>query len=156
MKKFLFAILISTQAFAGEVLVMDVPAEDVRSSDRIDSKFVVNEELGTVSAELRASRAFVQCTGPVGGGYYGPHGRVGYPRNQCMTYERTILKIAEEIPSMTVIDKVVSIDGIVCGKMGLSRIFKVPTFYLNGSCKLSENFVRQNGERRLQVKLITK
>lgn len=155
MKKFVFAVLMSTQAFAGELVVMSMPAEDVRSADRIDSKFVVNEEMSTVSAELRASRTYVQCTGPIGG-YYGPHGRYGHPRRHCMTYERTILSITEEIPGMTVVDKVVSIDGIVCGKMGLSRILKVPTFYLNGSCKLSEKFVRENGERKLQVKLITK
>lgn len=155
MKKFMFAVLISTQALAGELVVMSVPGEDVRTADRIDSKFVVNEEMGTVSAELRASRTYVQCTGPIGG-HYGPHGRFGHPRRHCMTYERTILSMTEEIPGMTVVDKVVSIDGIACGKMGLSRILKVPTFYLNGSCKLSEKFVRENGERMLQVKLITK
>lgn len=156
MKKFLLAIFMSTGAFAGELLVMDIPAQDVRSADRIDSRFVVNEEMGTVSAQLRASRTYVQCTGPIGGGHYGPHGRYGHPRRHCMTYERIILSMTEEIPGMTVVDKIVSIDGTVCGKMGLSRIFKVPTFFLSGSCKLSEKFVRENGERKLQVKLITK
>lgn len=156
MKKLILTMLISTRAFAGELVVMDIPAEDVRSADRIDSRFVVNEELGTVSAQLNASRTFVQCSGPIGGGWHhGPRGG-HFPQRRCMTYERTILSTSEEIPGMMVADKVVSIDGITCGKMGLSRLFKVPTFYLNGNCKLTEKFVRENGERKLQVKLITK
>lgn len=156
MKKLILAMLISAPVLAGELVIMDISAEDLRSADRIDSRFVINEEMGTVSAELRASRTFIQCTGPIGGGYHGRHGRVGHPRRHCMTYERTILSMTEEIPGMSVVDKVVSIDGTVCGKMGLSRLFKVPTFYLNGNCKLSEKFSRENGERKLQVKLITK
>ncbi len=159
MKKLFFALLISTSALAAEVVVMDIPARDLRGADRVDSKFVVNEELGTVSARMDATQTVMQCMGPMGGyyrgGYYRP-GPYGRPYNHCMTYVRNIMTVTEEVPGMVVEDKVVSLDGVVCGKMGISRILKVPTLYLNGKCKLSEKIVRVDGERRLIVKVTTK
>lgn len=165
MKKLFFALLISAPVFAAEVVVMDIPARDVRGADRVESRFIVNEEMGTVSARMNATRTVTQCMGPVGG-YYGPGGYYqggyyrpgpyGQPYRNCMTYVRDILTLTEEVPGMVVEDKVVSLDGVVCGKMGVSRILKVPTLYLNGNCKLKEKMVRVNGERRLIVKVVTK
>jgi hypothetical protein len=161
MKTLLFALLISAQAFAGEVVVMDIAAVDLRGADRVDTRFNVNEAAGTVSADMTATRQIVQCMGGgyYGGGYYGggygPFGGPYYHRN-CTAFDQVVLTQSEEIPGMTVADKIVSIDGINCGKMGLSRILKVPTFFMSGNCKLVEKMVRVNGERRLQVKLITK
>ncbi len=173
MKKLFFAMLISAQALAAEVIVMDIPARDLRGADHVDSKFVVNEELGTVSARMDATQTITQCMGGgMGGGYYGPGdyygpggyngggyyrpGPYGQPYRNCMTTVRNIMTMTEEVPGMVVEDKVVSLDGVVCGKMGISRILKVPTLYLNGSCKLSEKIVRVNGEKRLIVKVTTK
>jgi hypothetical protein len=155
MKKLFFALLISTSALAAEVVVMDIPARDLRGADRVDSKFVVNEELGTVSARLDATRTEVRCMGGYYGGGYRP-GPYGRPYRHCMTYVRNIMTQTEEVPGMVVENKIVSLDGVVCGKMGVSRIFKVPTLYLNGSCKLKERMERVNGEKRLIVKVITK
>lgn len=161
MKKFFFALLISAPVFAAEVVVMDIPARDLRGADSIDTRFIVNEAAGTVDVKLTASETITTCMGPVGypGPYY-PHpggwGRGGYYRHNCMTSVRELLTQTEEIEGMTVADKVVSYNGVVCGKMGLSRVLKVPTFFLNGNCKLVEKTVRVEGERRLQVKLITK
>lgn len=162
MKKLIFAMLISvSSAFAAEVVVMDIPARDLRGATEVDSKFVVNEELGTVSARMDALQTITQCMGGGyygggygRGGYYGPYYGPGY-RN-CFTTTRTIMTMTEEVPGMTVVDKVVSLDGVVCGKMGISRILKLPTLYLNGKCKLSEKIVRVNGEKRLIVKVTTK
>ena len=162
MKKFFFALMISAPVFAAEVVVMDIPARDLRGADSIDSRFIVNEAAGTVDAKLSASETIVTCMGgPIGypGPYYpypGPYGRGGYYRRNCMTSVRELLTQTEEIAGMTVTDKVVSYNGTVCGKMGLSRVLKVPTFFMNGNCKLVEKFVRIDGEKRLQVKLITK
>ncbi len=166
MKKLFFAVLISAQALAAEVVVMDIPARDLRGADRVESKFLVNEEMGTVSARMDATQTITQCMGGMGGGYYGPGGYYGggyyrpgpygRPYENCMTTVRNIMTMTEEVPGMVVENKVVSLDGVVCGKMGISRILKVPTLYLNGSCKLSEKIVRVNGEKRLIVKVTTK
>ncbi|MFL5785615.1 MAG: hypothetical protein ACJ76H_13450 [Bacteriovoracaceae bacterium] len=167
MKKLFFALLISAPVFAAEVVVMDIPARDLRGADRIESKFVVNEAAGTVDATMTASETVVTCMGPIGypGGYYpGPYGRGpwggpyggGYYHRSCMTSEREIMTQTEEVAGMTVVDKVVSLNGINCGKMGISRILKIPTLYLNGNCKLVDKIVRVDGEPRLQVKVITK
>lgn len=162
MKKLFFAMLISTSALAAEVVVMDIPARDLRGANVVETRFVVNEDMGTVSVRMDAGRTEVQCMGgyygPGGyyrGGYYRP-GPYGHPANHCMTYTRDIMTVTEEVPGMTVEDKVVSLDGVVCGKMGISRVLKVPTLYLNGSCKLVEKMVRVNGEKRLMVKVVTK
>lgn len=162
MKKLFFALMISAPAFAAEVLVMDIPARDLRGATRIDTRFDVNEAAGTVDAKLRATETFTTCIGgPIGypGPYYpypGGYNRGGYYRNNCMTSERELMTATEEIPGMTVVDKVVSINGTVCGKMGLSRVLKLPTFFMNGKCKLVHKMTRVEGERRLQVKLVTK
>ncbi len=169
MKKLFFAMLISASAFAAEVVVMDIPASDLRGATQVDTKFIVNEDLGTVSARLNASETITQCMGGMGGGYYGPggYGPGGYygpgqggyygpGYRDCFTTVREIMTMTEDVAGMTVTDKVVSLDGVVCGKMGVSRVLKVPTFFMNGSCKLTEKMVRVNGEKRLIVKVITK
>lgn len=159
MKKFFFALVISAPAFAGEMIIMDIPARDLRGADNIQSRFIVNEAAGTVDAKMVASQTVVTCMpGPIGYPY--PHpgdwGPGGYYRRDCMRTVRELLTQTEEIEGMTVTDKVVSINGTVCGKMGLSRVLKVPTFFMNGNCKLVEKMTRVNGEKRLQIKLITK
>lgn len=159
MKKLFFALLVSAPVFAAEVVVMEIPARDLRGADRVESRFVVNEAAGTVDAKVVASQTIVTCMGPVGYPYPGPHypyPNGGYYRRNCMQSVRELLTQSEEIAGMTVVDKVVSINGTVCGKMGLSRVFKVPTFFTNGKCKLVEKMTRVEGERVLQVKLITK
>ncbi len=160
MKKFFFALLISAPVFAAEVVVMDIPARDLRGADRIETRFDVNEAAGTVDAKMRATELRTICMGPVGypGPYYPYPGgyRGGYYRRNCMTSERELMTATEEIAGMTVVYKIVSINGTVCGKMGLSRVLKVPTFFMNGKCKLVNKMTRVNGEKRLLVKLITK
>ena len=162
MRKFFFALLVSAPVFAAEVVVMDIPAVDLRGADRIESRFIVNEAAGTVDAKMTATETVVTCVGgPIGypGPYYpypGPWGNGGYYRRNCMSSVRELLTQTEEISGMTVADKVVSYNGVVCGKMGVSRVLKVPTFFMNGNCKLVDSMTRINGERRLQVKLITK
>lgn len=165
MKKFFFALLVSAPVFAAEVVVIDIPAVDLRGADRIESRFIVNEAAGTVDAKMTATETVVTCMGPIGypGPYYphpGPWDRGGYGggyyRQNCMTSVRELFTQTEEIAGMTVADKVVSFNGLNCGKMGVSRVLKVPTFFMNGNCKLVDQTVRINGERRLQVKLITK
>jgi hypothetical protein len=94
MKTLLFALLISAQAFAGEVVVMDIAAVDLRGADRVDTRFNVNEAAGTVSADMTATRQIVQCMGGgyYGGGYYGGCYGSGYTtcgyENVCTEYQK--------------------------------------------------------------------
>lgn len=161
MKKLFFALVISAPVFAGELVVMDIPARDLRGGDQISSRFMVNEAAGTVDAKLTVSETVTTCTwGPIGYPYPAPRPYPGdwgpYNRRDCMTSYREILSQTEEIEGMTVVDSVVSLNGTVCGKMGLSRVLRIPTFFMNGNCKLVNKMTRINGEKRLLVKLITK
>ncbi len=45
---------------------------------------------------------------------------------------------------------------VECGKLGVSRVFKRPTIYLNGNCSLSSRIVKNRDQRKVVVKLITK
>ena len=45
---------------------------------------------------------------------------------------------------------------VVCGTMGRSRVFRVPTFYLSGKCDLEGTIVKENGMNKLSVKFKTK
>lgn len=45
---------------------------------------------------------------------------------------------------------------VVCGTMGKSRVFRVPTFYLAGKCDLVGTIYNENGVSKVSVKFITK
>lgn len=45
---------------------------------------------------------------------------------------------------------------IECGTLGVSRVFKRPTIYLNGNCSLSSRITKNRDQRKVVVKLITK
>jgi hypothetical protein len=82
-----------------------------------------------------------------GGGYNGP-GYPGpyrpYPGNYCRTVPQTsyrnILTDKVKIEGMTMNGNDViyqsAMGDVVCGYMGVSRVFRIPTFYLSGKCDL--------------------
>ncbi len=68
-----------------------------------------------------------------------------------------MVSATEIIVGIDVVDKKVTFeDRLDCGKMGVSRIFKVPTFFMTGNCTLEVERVKVNGEKRIVVKLVTK
>jgi hypothetical protein len=45
---------------------------------------------------------------------------------------------------------------VVCGTMGTSRVFRIPTFYLSGKCDLVGTIYNENGVSKVSVKFVTK
>lgn len=106
--------------------------------------------------------------GPVRGGGYGrpypgPYGRP-FPGNYCRTATRTesntILSNKVKIEGVTMNGDDVIYQGadgdVVCGNMGRSRVFRVPTFYLSGKCSLQGKISEVNGVKQLTVKFFAK
>lgn len=145
MKKFFaFTLFVVSSAFAAEVTVLDVPAGRSHAYDNHDVRFIIDQEAGTASAHLSVSREHETCR---------PSGDYGM---DCTTWYTNLLSKKAPIDGMKVVDKQVTFeDRIDCGKMGVSRIFKVPTFYMTGQCRLDVERVKVDGEKRIIVKLIT-
>ncbi len=176
MKKLLAALLITcSTAFAAETVLLDVPARDLGPYNLLDSKMSVNMENGQVSGVLTASLERQVChwtmTG-YGGGYGigygrhypGPYGRP-YPgpvrRLVCFTQEDVTAERSEIIDNMMVVDNQIILKGeagdVNCGVVKKGRIFKnTIKLVLNGKCTVTERSIRSEGERRVQLLLITK
>ncbi len=145
MKCFVFALLmLSVSVFAAEVVVMDVPAKGTSRSDDVSARFLIDQVAGTGAAELSVTREHEIC-------HHDPEsGR------DCTTWSSSVLNEKAPIEGLTVVDKKVSVGNVDCGTMGVSRILKVPTFFMSGNCTLSADRVTVAGEKRIIVKLITK
>lgn len=138
-------LLVCSNLFAGEIIVLDVPAGKTHANDSHLVKFLVNQTDGSVSAALSISREHETCR----------HDREG--GRDCTSWSTTLVSINSEIEGMKLADKLVTFeDRVDCGKMGTSRIFKVPTFFLSGNCTLDYDRVNVSGEKRILVKLMTK
>lgn len=140
----LASLLFSLTAFAGEVVVMDVSAKGSTKFDTVSARFLIDQTAGTGAAELSVTREHEICH----------HDRE--TGRDCTTWTSVILNEKAPIEGLTVVDKKVSIGNVDCGTMGVSRVFKVPTFYMSGNCTLSADRVTVAGEKRIIVKLITK
>lgn len=67
---------------------------------------------------------------------------------------RTIYQHTELIPNLVLEgDKVVfhGEESVECGTLGVSRVFKRPTLYLNGKCKLQSKIELDRAERKVIV-----
>lgn len=164
-----FASMAFAQASDVTVLTTNLPATQGHTS--VDTKFHIDTEMKEAFAKINVNEAitiYVQdCSG--NGGYYGPgYPYPGpyrpYPGNYCrsvpQTSYRSILTDKVKIEGMTMNgDDVIyqSANGdVVCGYMGKSRVFRVPTFYLSGKCDLVGKIVNVNGANRLTVTFRTK
>ncbi len=137
-------LIISASAFASEVIVMDVPAKGTSRMDDISARFLINQAAGTGAAELSVTREHEICHHDAETG------------RDCTTFSSVVLNEKAPIEGLTVVDKKVAIGNVDCGTMGVSRILKVPTFYMSGDCTLSAERVTVAGEKRILVKLMTK
>ncbi len=146
MKALFFSlILAASTSFAAEMVVIDVPAGHSKAHDSHSVKFVIDQETGNGSAVLSVDRKHEDCF------YDSETGR------DCTSWYSNLVSAKEVIVGIDVVDKKVTFeDRLDCGKMGVSRIFKVPTFFMTGNCTLSFERVKTNGEKRIVVKLLTK
>lgn len=135
--------LFSTLAFAGEVSVMEVDAAKTRSTDFVSVKFSMDSASGLGSAQLTVTREIIRVIA-----------------HDTVQYEKTILEEKALIPGLALEgDEAVysSAEGrVVCGKMGVSRVLRVPTLYLNGNCELVAKRVLTNGEAKIFVSFLSK
>lgn len=176
MRNFIFAsMLIASTAFAhaSEVTVLSTEVPSTRGHTSVETKFHIDTDMKEGFAKINVQEQFTvyvrNCNYGPGHGfpYPGPRGPgypYPYPGQYChtmpQTQYRTIMTDKVKIEGMTMNGDEVIYQGaegdVVCGKMGYSRIFKVPTFYLSGKCDLEGRIVRQNGVNKLTVKFITK
>jgi hypothetical protein len=171
-------------AFASDVTVLTTTLPATRGYTTVDTGFYIDTEMKEAYAEIEVDEqitvSYQDCSynggyygggrygGPVRGGRYGrPYpGQIGrpFPGNICRTATRTesntILSNKVKIEGVTMNGDDVIYQGaegdVVCGTMGRSRVFRVPTFYLSGNCSLQGKISELGGVKQLTVKLIVK
>lgn len=179
MKTVIIATLVlASAAFAqaSDVTVLTTNLPATRGITTVDTKFHIDTNMKEAYAKINVDEQttiLVQdCSGGnYGGGYGGGYPYPGprypgpsYPGRYCRTFPQTqyrsILSDKVKIEGMTMNgDDVIyqSAEGdVVCGTMGKSRVFRVPTFYLSGKCDLVGTIYNENGVSKVSVKFITK
>lgn len=162
MKKFLLALIVlcSSVAFAGEVLVLDQQVMGIGNGmTSVDARFQVDQN---------TSEGFVDITVTeeryIGSPYPGPMGcdRWGrcYPQRMPMPMPVVVFSQRVKVDGLMLMGDSVMYHGadanVDCGTLGLSRIFRKPTIYLNGNCKLEGRVTGNYSNTRVVVKLKTK
>lgn len=166
MKKFMIASLVlASAAFAqaAEVTVLSTNIPATRGPTTVDTKFYIDTEMKEGFAKFSVEERYTVYVRVCNSGpsYPGPR---PYPGNYCrtvpQTHYRTILTDKVKIEGMTMNGDEVIYQGaagdVVCGTMGRSRVFRVPTFYLSGKCDLDGKVVRTNTGNLLTVTFKTK
>ncbi len=158
MKKSLFAALVlaSSMAQAAEVVVLEAELPVVaRGREFASSKFQMDTKTGegfvktTVTEEVTVWTTETWCTpqfcqsGPV-----------------ARTVTNQIYSGSAKIANLVLMGDDAVYQGeegnVVCGTMKPSRIFRVPTLYLSGKCKLETQVLRSNLEAKVVVTLRAK
>lgn len=156
----LFALMTSSMAFAAETVrvIEDViPYSNSRHFTRTDAKFHMdtNSSLGyaqvTVTEEYQVTYWETVCTG-----HHDPRrGTVCHRVPRTQTEYRTIYQHSELIANLVLEgNKMVyhsQTGAVECGTLGTSRVFRRPTLYLNGNCKLNSHIVQDRADRKVIV-----
>ena len=156
MRILLIAALLIASSFANaaEVLVMErvVPVMSSNFYSWADARFHMDTTTGEgfVKVSVTEDRWIM-------GGHYDSNGRY-YPRRMPMPM--TVFSDTVKVDGLMMMDKKVIYRGaegdVECGTMGVSRVFKIPTLYLNGNCSLSARLSGHWNQRSLTVTLKTK
>jgi hypothetical protein len=163
------SIVLASSAFAqaSDVTILSANLPATRGYTTVDTKFFVDTEMKEAFAKINVDEQVTVMVRDCSGGY-GPGGRPypgpGYPGRYCRTIPqtqyRTLFSDKVKIEGMTMNgDDVIyqSAEGdVVCGTMGRSRVFRIPTFYLSGKCDLVGSIVRENGGNKVSVRFVTK
>lgn len=148
MKKLIMAVLAlsASTVFASEVVVLE---KDVRYYNdthfQVGTRFYMDQESGQgyVKAFVSERRSHYRGRGESEVSYY------------------TLLSETVKVEGLMLMGNQAVYQGaegnVVCGTMGTSRVFKVPTLKLTGNCNLDATFVKGNrGTGKLTVTLQTK
>ncbi len=137
MKKFILAALVlcTSMVYAAEVTVME---ENITGLDSfrtmVDARFQMDQKTGEGFVNVTVTEERMTY----GGGFCDQFGRC-YP--QRMPMQVVVFDESAKIEGLMLMDDKVVYHGangdVDCGKMGVSRVFKKPTIFLNGNCKLS-------------------
>lgn len=172
MKSFMIASLVlasSAFAQASNVTILETKLPATRGYTTVDTKFYIDTDMKEAFAQISVDEQVTvyvrDCNyGPSYPGPRGPRYPQPYPGRYCQTYPQTrintVLTDKVKIEGMTMNGDDVIYQGaegdVVCGTMGRSRVFRVPTFYLSGKCDLVGKIVKVNGSDLLTVKFVTK
>ncbi len=156
MKKFILAafVLCTSVVFAAEVTVMNEPVQLMSSNfAMVDARFYMDQTTGEGFVKVTVTEERMTY----GRGYCDQFGRC-YPQQMPMPY--VIFEESAKIEGLMLMDDKVIYQGaegdIDCGKMGVSRVFKKPTIFLNGNCKLSGRISGNWNDSKVVVVLKTK
>ena len=161
------SLVLASSAFAqaSDVTILSTNLPATRGYTSVDTKFIVDTEMKEAFAKINVDEQVTVMVRDCSGGYGpGPRPGPGYPGRYCRTFPqtqyRTLFSEKVKIEGMTMNgDDVIyqSAEGdVVCGTMGRSRVFRIPTFYLSGKCDLVGSIVRENGGNKVSVRFVTK
>ncbi len=174
---FIASIVLASSAFvqASDVTILSTNLPATRGSTAVDTKFIVDTEMKEAFAKINVDEQVTVLVQDCSGGYYGPgpgprpypgprYPGPSYPGRYCRTIPQTqyrnIFSDKVKIEGMTMNgDDVIyqSAEGdVVCGTMGKSRVFRIPTFYLSGKCDLVGSTYQENGVNKVSVRFVTK
>jgi hypothetical protein len=155
MKKFILALMLVCTGIvnAAEVTVMNENFLGIGSSLAIvDARFQIDQTTGEGFVKVTVTQE-----SPGRGGWYDQYGR-WYPNR--MPIPVVVFQETAKIDGLTLVGDQVIYQGtegdVDCGKMGVSRVFKKPTFYLNGNCKLSGSIKYTSTSSNVVIVLKTK
>ena len=156
MKKLILAFLVLSVSIvhAAEVTILEAEVPRLESfNTMVDSRFQMNQSTGEGFVQVTVTENRPQW----GGGHYDQWGR-HYPHRTEMPV--VVFQDTVKVDGLMLMNDEVVYHGtegdVICGKMGLSRIFKRPTIYLNGNCKLTGRLSGRTFQKKVIVTLKTK
>lgn len=163
MKKFFIASLLmisAVSAFAAEVVVLDQPVASIGNGmTLVDARFQVDQNTteGFVDITVTEERYMGSpYPGPMGCDQWGRC----YPQRMPMPMPVVVFSQRVKVDGLMLMGDSVMYHGadanVDCGRLGVSRIFRKPTIYLNGNCKLEGRVTGNYSNTRVVVKLKTK
>ena len=169
MKKMIVIAMLAVASFANaaevNLLAADIGYVDSFNSN-VDARFYIDTDSGQGFAKVAVTESRIvydnfphPYPGPVRcdpfGCYPGPHHR---PMPTTMT--RTVFEKTVKIEGLMMMGKQVVYQGaegnVDCGKMGVSRVFKKPTFFLSGNCNLDGRLISTHTGNKVIVNFKTK
>lgn len=140
MKKILIITLLlgAFSAFAEEVQILNAEIGYVNRQATVDTSFQMDKTTGQGNVKVMVTEViYDHFPGPMNCDQWGRC----YPQYNRMPRYITIFNKTVEVQGLTLDGDKVMFEGnagpVHCGTMGISRVLRRPTLFLNGNCKLS-------------------
>lgn len=162
MKKFILLALIVASSIvnAAEVVVMEANLPIMSGARSLtDARFYMDTKTGEGFVKAAVTEERMEYPGGTWCSY-DPYGRCIPTSRFPQPVPYQVFSASKKIEGLMLMgDQAIyhSAEGnVVCGTMGESRIFHIPTLYLSGKCTLSSRIVRDGAGNKLVVTLKTK